>query len=80
MTTTSGGFYRFDALSLSLEKEYSLVALRIEWNAGEISIDEYTSKSEFIIAKHRSGPTATINLIFKRDTGTFVNFIDQEEK
>ena len=40
MTTTSGGFYRFDALSLSLEKEYSLVALRIEWNAGEISIDE----------------------------------------
>ena len=28
----------------------------------EISIDENTSKSEFIIAKHRNGPTTTIDL------------------
>ena len=50
MTTTSGGFYRFDALSLSLEKEYSLVALRTEWNAGENSIDELrVSKQEELL-------------------------------
>ena len=45
----------------------------------EAAIDENTSKSEFIIRKHRNGPTSTINLIFKRDTSTFVNFIDKEE-
>ena len=66
----------------SIEQDADIVAFlyREDYYTKEISIDEYTSKSEFIIAKHRSGPTATINLIFKRDTGTFVNFIDQEEK
>ena len=66
----------------SIEQDADIVAFlyRDDYYTKEISIDEYTSKSEFIIAKHRSGPTATIDLIFKRDTGTFVNFLKEEEK
>ena len=66
----------------SIEQDADIVAFlyRDDYYTKEISIDEYTSKSEFIIAKHRSGPTATIDLIFKRDTGTFVNFLNEEEK
>ena len=50
MTTTSGGFYRFDALSLSLEKEYSLVTLRRSCKLGKNSIDELrVSKQEELL-------------------------------
>ena len=35
--------------------------------------DEETSISEFIIAKHRNGPTCTIKLLFKRNTSTFID-------
>lgn len=66
----------------SIEQDADIVAFlyRDDYYTKEISIDEFTSKSEFIIAKHRNGPTATIDLIFKRDTATFVNFLNQEEK
>ena len=37
------------------------------------SLDEETSISEFIIAKHRNGPTCTIKLLFKRNTSTFID-------
>lgn len=37
------------------------------------SLDEDTSISEFIIAKHRNGPTCTIKLLFKRNTSTFID-------
>ena len=33
-----------------------------------------TSISEFIVSKHRNGPTATIELLFKRDTSTFLSY------
>ena len=42
-----------------------------------VDIDEYTSKSEFIMAKNRSGSTATINLIFKRDISKFEGYINE---
>ena len=65
----------------SIEQDADIVAFlyRDDYYTKEISIDEYTSKSEFIIAKHRNGPTATIDLIFKRDTATFVNFLKEEK-
>ena len=65
----------------SIEQDADIVAFlfREDYYTKEISIDENTSKSEFIIGKHRSGPTTTIDLIFKRDTSTFVSFIDKEE-
>lgn len=65
----------------SIEQDADIVAFlyRDDYYTKEISIDENTSKSEFIIGKHRSGPTTTIDLIFKRDTSTFVSFINKEE-
>lgn len=44
-----------------------------EKNISMPGIDSETSISEFIIAKHRNGPTCTIKLLFKRDTSTFID-------
>lgn len=37
------------------------------------TLDSETSISEYIIAKHRNGPTCTIKLLFKRNTSTFID-------
>lgn len=65
----------------SIEQDADIVAFlyRDDYYNKDSAIDEQTSKSEFIIGKNRSGPTTTINLIFKRNTSTFVNFINKEE-
>ena len=65
----------------SIEQDADIVAFlyRDDYYNKESAIDENTSQSEFIIRKHRNGPTTTINLIFKRDTSTFVNFMNKEE-
>lgn len=59
----------------SIEQDADIVAFlfREDYYTKEITIDENTSKTELIIAKHRNGPTATIDLIFRRNTSTFVN-------
>ena len=59
----------------SIEQDADIVAFlyRDDYYNKETAIDENTSKSEFIISKHRSGPTTTVNLIFKRDTSSFFN-------
>ncbi len=59
----------------SIEQDADIVAFlyRDDYYNKESAIDEDTSKSEFIIAKHRNGPTATVNMIFKRNTGSFFN-------
>lgn len=64
----------------SIEQDADIVAFlyRDDYYTKEISIDENTSKSEFIIAKHRNGPTTTVDLIFKRNTSTFVNMLKEE--
>ena len=64
----------------SIEQDADIVAFlyREDYYDPTVAIDEKTSKSEFIIAKHRNGPTTTINLIFKRNTSTFVNMINKE--
>ncbi|MFI3307300.1 MAG: replicative DNA helicase [Mycoplasmatota bacterium] len=63
----------------SIEQDADIVAFlyRDDYYTKEISIDENTSKSEFIIAKHRSGPTTTIDLIFQRNYSTFVNAVKE---
>ena len=65
----------------SIEQDADIVAFlyRDDYYNKESAIDENTSRSEFIIGKHRNGPTTTIDLIFKRNTSTFINFIDKEE-
>ena len=52
----------------SIEQDADIVAFlyREDYYTKQISIDENTSKSEFIIAKNRSGPTTTVDLIFRR--------------
>ena len=64
----------------SIEQDADLVAFlyRDDYYNKESAIDDNTSKSEYIIRKHRNGPTATIDLIFKRNTSTFVNLTDRE--
>ena len=64
----------------SIEQDADIVAFlyRDDYYTKQISIDENTSKSEFIIAKHRSGPTTTIDLIFKRNVSTFVNMLKEK--
>ncbi|HHW69543.1 MAG TPA: replicative DNA helicase [Tenericutes bacterium] len=59
----------------SIEQDADIVAFlyRDDYYNKEAAIDENTSRSEFILAKHRNGPTGTIDLIFKRNTSTFVN-------
>ena len=66
----------------SIEQDADLVAFlyRDDYYNKEASIDENTSQSEFIIRKHRNGPTATIDLVFKRNTSTFVNYTNKEEQ
>lgn len=64
----------------SIEQDADLVAFlyRDDYYNKDSAIDDFTSKSELIIAKHRNGPTATIDLIFKRNISTFVNFVSEE--
>lgn len=65
----------------SIEQDADIVAFlyRDDYYNKESVIDDFTSRSEFIIGKHRNGPTATVDLIFKRNTSTFVNFVNKEE-
>ena len=65
----------------SIEQDADIVAFlyRDDYYNKETAIDENTSKSEFIIAKHRNGPTATVNLIFKRNTSSFFNMENSEQ-
>ncbi len=37
-------------------------------------MNDNNSIIEINIAKHRSGPTATVQLLFKKNTQSFVNF------
>lgn len=64
----------------SIEQDADIVAFlyREDYYDHTKAIDEFTSKAEFIIGKHRNGPTATIDLIFKKNTSTFVNFVNAE--
>ena len=66
----------------SIEQDADIVAFlyRDDYYKKESAIDENTSKSEFIIKKHRNGPVGTIELIFKRNMSTFRNYANVEEK
>ena len=44
----------------------------------ELAIDNHTVKSQFIVAKHRNGATKDVDLIFKKNTSTFVNYVNNE--
>lgn len=61
----------------SIEQDADIVSFlyRDDYYSKQARNDSQTSISEFIIGKHRSGPTATIELLFKRNTSTFLNYM-----
>jgi len=63
----------------SIEQDADIVAFlyRDDYYNKAARTDNNTSISELIIGKHRNGTTGTINLLFKRDTSTFLNFTNE---
>ena len=63
----------------SIEQDADIVAFlyRDDYYKKEARTDSNTSISELIVGKHRNGTTGTINLLFKRDTSTFLNFTNE---
>ncbi len=66
----------------SIEQDADVVAFlyREDYYSKEKSVDDQTSKSEYIIKKHRNGPVGTIELVFRRNTSTFRNYANVEEE
>ena len=65
----------------SIEQDADIVSFlyRDDYYNKEARMDNNISISEFIIAKHRNGPTTTIELLFKKNTSTFSNYMKQVE-
>lgn len=59
----------------SIEQDADIVGFlyRDDYYNKEARTEDNNSISEFIIGKHRNGPTATIELLFKKNTSTFLN-------
>ena len=65
----------------SIEQDADIVAFlyRDDYYNKEARTEDNTSISELIIGKHRNGPTATIELLFKKNTSTFLNLRKDRE-
>ena len=59
----------------SIEQDADIVAFlyRDDYYNKEARTEDNNSISELIIGKHRNGPTKTIELLFKKNTSTFLN-------
>ncbi|MCI8548088.1 MAG: replicative DNA helicase [Bacilli bacterium] len=59
----------------SIEQDADIVSFlyRDDYYNKEARNEDNTSIVELIIGKHRNGPTATIELLFKKNTSTFLN-------
>ena len=59
----------------SIEQDADIVAFlyRDDYYNKEARSEDNNSISELIIGKHRNGPTGTIELLFKKNTSTFLN-------
>ncbi len=66
----------------SIEQDADIVAFlyRDDYYNKEARNEDNTSISELIIAKHRNGPTATIELLFKKNTSTFLNLRKEDKE
>ena len=65
----------------SIEQDADIVSFlyRDDYYNKEARTEDNTSISELIIGKHRNGPTATIELLFKKNTSTFLNLKREKE-
>jgi len=66
----------------SIEQDADIVAFlyRDDYYNKESRTEDNNSISELIIGKHRNGPTATIELLFKKPTSTFLNIRKENKK
>ena len=65
----------------SIEQDADIVSFlyRDDYYNKEARTEDNNSVSELIIGKHRNGPTATIELLFKKNTSTFLNLRKDRE-
>jgi replicative DNA helicase len=67
----------------SIEQDADIVALLYRDDYYQTPKDQGEapdpSLSELIIGKHRNGPTGIINLLFKKSTSTFLNFMKENK-
>ena len=65
----------------SIEQDADIVGFlyRDDYYNKEARTEDNNSISEFIIGKHRNGPTATVELLFKKNTSTFLNLRKDRE-
>lgn len=64
----------------SIEQDADIVAFlyRDDYYNKEARMDDNNSVVEFIIGKNRNGPTKTVELLFKKNTSTFVGYKKEE--
>ena len=66
----------------SIEQDADIVGFlyRDDYYNKEAKTSDNNSISELIIGKHRNGPTGTIELLFKKNTSTFLNLKKKEKR
>jgi len=64
----------------SIEQDADIVAFlyRDDYYNKEAKMDDNNSVVEFIIGKNRNGPTNTVELLFKKNTSTFIGYKKEE--
>lgn len=64
----------------SIEQDADIVAFlyRDDYYNKEARMDDNNSVVEFIIGKNRNGPTNTVELLFKKNTSTFIGYKKEE--
>lgn len=64
----------------SIEQDADIVAFlyRDDYYNKEARMDDNNSVVEFIIGKNRNGPTKTVELLFKKNTSTFIGYKKEE--
>lgn len=66
----------------SIEQDADIVAFlyRDDYYTKKNEYGDGSSKSEFIVAKHRNGVTKTINLLFRKNISKFESFIEEKSE
>jgi len=66
----------------SIEQDADIVSFlyRDDYYNKEARKEDSTGITEIIIGKHRNGPTATIELLFKKNTSTFLNLRKEDKE
>ena len=66
----------------SIEQDADIVAFlyRDDYYNKESKMDDNNSIVEFIIGKNRSGVTKTVELLFKKNTSTFLNLRKEDKE